>query len=809
MNLKGWWILILLSIVLMVAGGALATRVGLDSDLEGLLPSDAESVKNLNVIESKSGGTRDIKLLIYGGSFAKRVEAAEAFKSFLEEKYPHFARSIRFKTPKPFFEEHKFKLIPIDSLDAILRRIERERRANAAFTDPLGLEETIENTDAQARGEMAAEGTQVTSRDSAPSDDDDMKYAEDLLQRLDAMHLYYQTKDEQYLAVRVIPAAESFNIQRNRELLSTFDAHVREFKFERFDPEIRTEFYGTIYNHVSRFDSIANDVSFGGIGILIILILVAIYFRSLWALLTTVPPLLAGLAVGMGTVGLMEKDLNSIAIFLVLVVFGVGIEFGIHLWSRYLDERRGAPLGPALETTWRTTGRATLTSSTALLCGFALLTVSSFQGFAQFGRVAIVLVVAAAGSFVLFMPAWIILVEKMRREKSWRSSLAEVLVMSRLRSFWPPRGLMVMRWVSLAVVVIGAVLCIKYFRFDYGFAEDVKVSVDTPARRSQHEIFSERLSPSAIAVFKTNEEAAKFMDFYRLNKKSYPEIHLMSGLPSFLPIDQPSRIAKIQTIADELEPEWIERFTNPLLRKALKEMKGRAYEERPIELSDIPPETREPFIASDGSGDSMVFIFDEGGDTDGRKAIKFREEVERFIHDSNTQPLMSGNQIIFADIVNRVISEGPWLVLGMFLLVFLICWLDFRSLKDACITLAPVVCGFILTGTILVLEGTMINFFNMVALASLGAMVVDNSIHMFHRYKEYRSEGRDDADHLATISVGPPVFVCTLTSICGYGGMAFANHNGIASLGLVAILGLSACFVASVIFFPAWLKSFR
>ena len=145
----------------------------------------------------------------------------------------------------------------------------------------------------------------------------------------------------------------------------------------------------------------------------------------------------------------------------------------------------------------------------------------------------------------------------------------------------------------------------------------------------------------------------------------------------------------------------------------------------------------------------------------------------------------------------------------MFILVFLICWIDFKSLKDACITIGPVVAGFVLTGLILVIEGTMINFFNMVALASLGAMVVDNSIHMFHRYKEFREEGRRDADHLAAISVGPPIFVCTLTSICGYGGMAFANHNGIASLGWVAIMGLAACFLSSVLFFPAWLQSFR
>lgn len=809
-NLKFWWVFILSAAILGVLGAVYSLRIRLDSDLQSLLPRSAPSVQNMNVIKTKAGGSYDFRVVLFGGSLEKRLEAAEGFTHFLETEKKGFARSVRYRTPKTFLEENKYKFIPIESLDSILARIEKERKANAALTDPLGLESTMEKMD----GEMSSEVPDAQSAHEAKAgadkeEDEDLNSAKELLQRLKDMRPYYQTEDGAFLAIRILPAQESFSIERNRSAMKTLESYLQEFNFAQIDPAIRYEIYGSIPSHIHRFDSIAEDVKFGVWGIILILLIVAFYFRSGWALLTTVPPLMVGLLVGMGVVGLLERDLNSIAIFLVLVVFGVGIEFGIHLWARYLEERQSRDYRSALDRTWRTTGRATLTSSSALLCGFALLTLSSFQGFAQFGRVAIILVLTAAGSFVLFMPSWILLAEKIRGSaKPWALSIAQIFSQRARSLWWPQSWLPFVRWGSISLVIMGVVLSALYFRFDFGFAEAINTRKTTPAREALAEIFTERLQPSAIAVFKSQAEAARFLDFYRVHEKDYPDIALASGLSTFLPVDQEQRIKKLQEISDEVEEEWIDRFKDEVIREALREIKSSAYDMTPHQFEDVPAETREPFIASDQSGDFMVYLFDIGGAPDGRKAMRFKKAVEQLESSSGQTPTLSGQQVIFADIVSRVIGEGPWLVLGMLILVFLICWIDFQSWSLAAVTMIPVLSGFSLTGLVLVLEGTNINFFNMVALASLGAMVVDNSIHLFHRFLELREEGDPHADREAAVSVGPTVATCTLTSICGYGGMALALHNGIASLGWVAIVGLSCCFVSAVTFFPAWLGVF-
>jgi hypothetical protein len=792
---------------MMFVGAFFAKDVRLDSDIKSLLPQKASSVLQMEALNKKAGGSYDLLLILDGGPLESRIELAKEFSAYLQEK--EFARSVRYTTPKAFFDDYKYMFIPTTSLAALQSRIDKERKKHSAVTDPLGLEQVIED-EKQAAVE-SPELSEAEKEEQAKQEQTELDLAKELLSRLDEMRPYYQTEEGDFLAVRVIPAVDSFSLSRNRKLLEQFNRYIEDFDVTRFHSDIGYEVHGSIPRHIRRYESIMSDVSFGGWGLLLILFVVVIYFRSIWAILVLIPPLVAGLLGGMGVVSKLEGELNTIAIFLVLVVFGVGIEFGIHLWARMLQERKTSDLKKSLLETWKGTGRATVTSAVALLAGFALLTLSSFQGFAQFGRVAVILLSFVAGSFLIFMPSWICFVERLRKEKPWKKNLAEVFVekAKSAPSKWTPLLHKALRVLSIILIPIFLGLCIGYLRFDYKFDSGVTNFKQSEYFKARYRIFTERLKPSAVAAFNELEDASEFMDFYRGHKEQYPDIALTSGLSTFYPIDQEERVERLQRISDDIELSWLKDWDDEQTKKALTEIKNDAYEYEVYSLDEVPTELKEPFIASDDSGDSLVYIFDLGGDTDGLKSMRFSKAVEQLLEDSQANPhLVSGQEIIFADIVSRVVSEGPWLVFGMLLLVFIICWIDFRRWGRAGITMLPVLFGFLLTGGMLVLTKNQINFFNMVALASLGSMVVDNSIHMYHRYLSLRRSGNDRAARTAVFAVAPTITTCTLTSILGYGGMLFANHSGINSLANVAVLGLICCLVSAVVFFPAWLGRF-
>jgi predicted RND superfamily exporter protein len=798
-HLKKTWIGILTSLTLIAGGLWLAKGLRIDTDLKSLLPKNSPPVVAMDELSLKSGSSNDLIIILQGGSLQEKIRAAEGLTTHLIQE--GFAKNVRYTTPKSFFEEKKYLFIPAPILENYLDQIQEERRKNAAITDPLGLEAVLEREKNQK-----PDGSSTQS----PDDEAATEFAKDLLQRLKEMRPYYQTADGEFLAIRVIPKVDSFDLETNRKILRELDFILQSFDWNLYSEDIRTEILGSIPRHIHRYDSIVNDVEFGGWGILFILLIVSVYFRSLWASLILAPSLLAGLSAGLALVYLVEGRLNTISIFLILVVFGVGIEFGIHLWTRMLQERRFYGLEESLMRTWSTTGRATLTSAVALLSGFALLTLSSFQGFAQFGRVAIILMACTAGGTLIFLPSWIVLVESIRRFKSWPPSLAdEIFLLSKKpESRWHEVFEKLLRPLSIFLIAISLILAILFLRFDYKFDEGIRERSVSAGQKASSEIFSERLKPSAIATFASLHESARFLEFYETNQKDYPHIGFMSGLSTFFPTDQEKRISLLRNISDDLEISWIRNWKDPEVREALLEIKDRAYDFEAYSIDEVPQELKDPFIAADASGEHLVFLFDIGGATDGRKSILFVEDLKRFFNDVEMNPLFSGHEVIFADIVTRVIREGPWLVLGMLILVFFICWLDFRSWKYAAVTMLPVLFGFLLTGLVLVLLRIQINFYNMVALASLGAMVVDNSIHFFHRYLHQKEMGEFNPVRTANLAISPSVVTCTLTSICGYGGMLFAHHTGIKSLGSVAVVGLICCLISAVVFFPAWLQKF-
>ncbi len=797
----GW--IALICVAVAVTGASFAIHLRMNTDLESLLPKKAASVVAMNVLKPKSGGAQDFRLVLSGSTPEKRLQMAQGFSDLLKQK--DWASSVRYRTPKDFLDDKKLFLIPMNSLNSLHATILRERGEHRDIVDPFGLEEPAETKDdAQAVGQDTGQD-HVRSEAEKARDDESLDQAKQFLADLEEMRPLYETEDRAFLILRIVPKAASYNISDNKVLLEELWSFVRDYQSSHDAQDIQPDIIGSLWSQIQKYESIANDVSMGALGILLILLVLVIYFRNFLCLVALIPPLLMGLTVGAGIAQYFEGRLNTIAAFLVMVIFGIGVEFGIHLWARYLEERKNAEPLEALRLTWQYTGLATVTSSTALLAGFALLTVSSFQGFAQFGRVAIILVIVVAGSFVVLMPSWILVAEKLRGQKPWPESLAPQIGAFLTQSLRSPGSLRFRRGLSIFLGIAAIIVCGWKLRFDYNFEDKVQDSKRSVAQVANASVFTERLKPSAMAVFSTADEAFRFVEFYRQRKESYPDIDLVSGLDTFFSPDLPQRIEKLKAISDDLEGWWIKRLDDERLRKALYELQERAPNLTPYSLDEVPSEVVEPFQASDGSGDHLVFLYDVGGETDGRKSIRFSQAVERLKRDFGANPVISGPEIILADIVTRVINEGPWLLLGMLALVTLICWFDFKDLKLTAITLAPVLYGFLLTGLVILAGGIKINFYNMVAWASLASMVIDNSIHLFHRFLELRQNQEGAASLLATARVAPTIMLCTLTSIFGYGGMAVADHTGISSLGWVAVLGLASCMISAIVFFPAWL----
>jgi predicted RND superfamily exporter protein len=88
---------------------------------------------------------------------------------------------------------------------------------------------------------------------------------------------------------------------------------------------------------------------------------------------------------------------------------------------------------------------------------------------------------------------------------------------------------------------------------------------------------------------------------------------------------------------------------------------------------------------------------------------------------------------------------------------------------------------------------------NIMSLTLLIGIGVTNGIHILNRYAE------EAHPSILSRSTGKAVLVSALTTMAGFGSLLVSNHQGIASLGKVMLIGTGMCLVASLALLPVTL----
>ena len=97
------------------------------------------------------------------------------------------------------------------------------------------------------------------------------------------------------------------------------------------------------------------------------------------------------------------------------------------------------------------------------------------------------------------------------------------------------------------------------------------------------------------------------------------------------------------------------------------------------------------------------------------------------------------------------------------------------------------------------------NFADIIALPLLLGIGVDNGIHMVTRARTLISGAGD----LLGTGTARAVIFSALTTLAGFGGLAFSRHVGMATMGELLTLGLSLTLVTTLIVLPTFLPRGR
>ncbi len=228
------------------------------------------------------------------------------------------------------------------------------------------------------------------------------------------------------------------------------------------------------------------------------------------------------------------------------------------------------------------------------------------------------------------------------------------------------------------------------------------------------------------------------------------------------------------------------------LPPAVVELRRRLAGEPPT-LAELPSAVRDRYVAADGRVRVEAFPAED---------LSLPGALERFADAvRRVRPDAAGAVVGTVELARAIVvalREALAAALVVITALLLVLW---RSPRDAFFTLCPLLLGALVTAAVAGLVGLHLNFANVIVLPLLLGIGVDSGIHLVHRYRTQRPE---DADVLHT-GTTLAVLLSTLTSIASFSTLAFASHQGIASLARLLVLGLTMILLANLLVLPALL----
>ena len=593
------------------------------------------------------------------------------------------------------------------------------------------------------------------------------------------------------------------------------------------------------------FGSIRDNIGFVGLlmagAMLITLFLATGSVREVAAIVTTI---IAGLVITTALGLAVVHRLNLISVAFIPLFVGLGVDFGIQVSVRFNAERHaGAAPMDALTRMAAAIGAPLLTAAAAVFLALAAFLPTAYVGIAELGVIAGMGMIIAFVLNITLLPALLMLLHphEPKHDVAWHGAapIDRWLETNRRRILFAFVAAMA---ISIAIL--------PWVRFDFNPMH--LRDPDAPAMRALSDLMRDPdRTPNTISVLAANpDEAAQLAA--RLSR--LPEVAQAVSIDSFVPAEQPSKLALIEDASllldaainpFDLPPPTDDASTRAALTKAAASLSALATAHAPgghpdatgaaaarlsasfthlaaaspqaraaaeamlvqplstcldairaslqageVSRDTLPQDLRADWVAGDGH--ALVVVTPAGNSADNEVLRRFTAAVRAIAPHATGLPVATQEAALT---VAMAFVQAGVLALA---LVSLLLYGVLRSAREVAFTLAPVVLsGFLTLGSCVVI-GLPLNFANIIAFPLLFGVGV-----AFHIY--FVMAWRRGVSNLLETSLARAVVFSALATGSAFGALWFSHHPGTASMGLILMISLIWTLICALIFEPALL----
>lgn len=779
----------LASVLLFAAGLAAATGLELRSSLKELLPPTAPSVVQLDRMLDRVGGISVLTVAIESPSPIANMHFVDDLAERLKQLPPEEVRYVisNVHQIREFYEDNALHYIDLKDLDILYARVKRLVDYEKIKRTPLFLD-------------FGLEERPVTLR----IDDIKQRNEKNVRMPLATYEGYYGGEEGRFLIVMIRPRGAAIAIEKARALIGQVEGIVNALDPSSYDPSMRVGFCGNVVTTVEEYDTLKHDmVSTAGLCILLVAAAIALYFLRVRIVAFLGVALIFGITFTFAVTRYAIGYLNAQTAFLASIIIGTGINYGIILVARYLEERKrgldpSAGMGRAMAHTVLPTFLAAGTTAVA----FVVLMIARVRGLSQFGFIGSVGVMFCWVATILFLPLMVVMSESVlklfRKLSIPKRRSAIVAALDRLLQHFP---VVIVTACAVLAMVAGAIVW-RYLpnSIEYDFSKlRNRTSATEGTEALEHRVaklWVGSMTPAVVLLDAPDDGPPMCIAVMEQNENLPPNERMVDScfnVNDLLPKDQQEKVSVLTRFDALLSQRWL-REVKDEMGTQVRRIK-RSLEKKVLEVGDLPDDLVRNFKDLEGRVGTFAYINPRSGRplSDGRNLMRFAATVQDIRLPDGRVLHATGESLIFSDIVRIVKHEAPILTLASFLGVAAFVFIAVKRKRESLVILASLVWAVLMMVAAMALLDIRINFFNFIALPLTFGIGVDYSLNVAIRL--FREEKRDVSDVLR--HTGGAVALCSLTTLIGYFVLTRSTNQAVAQFGVVAFIGeLTALFAA-------------
>ena len=766
-----------------------AQKIHLNSSLDGLLDEENSVSKTLKE-SNEIFDHKDIAIIFIRSNSFKEGQAFVKKTADELKKHPEL-KEVYYELSDNFFTKNILLYFELTDLKKIYYRIKQKiNYEKKKFRVGLLLDDLVEDDPGLAYQDIFEKYKKKQNFNFSNSEASFFYKKKSNTQGKLGKHIFI---------IMARPNQSALNIAYSSKIMSDISTIMKKHKPDF--PDIQSiEFTGRYQKKPESFKSLIDNFKrVTLISVLGVLLVLFFFFRSFWPIVLLLSGLIYGVVLTIGLAQIFIGNLNLISAFLVAILLGLGIDFGIHIILRYKEERNaGKTVREAFILMYTQTCLASIMAALTTSIVFATLMFSNFTAFKDFGFIGCFGILCILFSYMTLLPAMLL---------TLTHHLKIRIIISPMKFYLPSviwkRKKIILYTCSILTLVCAFGFTKLEFNYDFSRILGEKNLPSYVLGKEVNELFGKSFDVPSLIIVKNLDQEKNILQQLQKSSEEGSETPIISfaiGKSSFLPQNQKNKLNIIRNIRNLIDNN--QKYFNQLNKKQIKKMKQFKKSLYPIMFTtnQLPNYVKNVFSTKKpNESRRMILIYSNINEEDGKEIIQFADYITKLQIDA--QPIQVASQsLVFAEILKIVHSEGKMILAIALLTIFLLVIINLQSLPQGLLVFFPLMLGLVWMIGIQALLGLKSDFVNIITYLIILGTSIDATLHLYHRFKKSRDL------YVTMRHTGEAITISSLTTFIGFGSLIFGRNESIVDLGLLSIIGIITNYLSCMLVLPVMIQ---